>query len=199
MNETAKPRFLLILCMLFGLALAGCSGAGEEPPLKGASIGGPFTLTDQDGKQVSDTDFAGKYRIVYFGFTHCPDVCPTDLLHVGQALSGFEKSDPARAAKVQPLFISVDPERDDPATLKQYVAAFHPRLIGLTGTPDQIAKVAKAHGVYYSKGEVQPEGGYAVDHSRLVLLFGPDGKPIALLSFEKGAKAMEAELDRWVR
>jgi protein SCO1 len=199
MNETAQPRILLILSMLLGLLLAGCSGAGEEPPLKGASLGGPFTLINQDGKQVSDRDFAGKYRIVYFGFTHCPDVCPTDLLHVGQALATFEKSDPARAAKVQPIFISVDPERDDPATLKQYVTAFHPRLIGLTGSADQIAKVAKAHGVYYSKGEVQPEGGYAVDHSRLVLLFDPNGQPIALLPFEKGAEAIAGELDRWVR
>jgi protein SCO1 len=199
MNETAQPRILVILCMLLGLLLAGCSGAGEEPPLKGASLGGPFTLINQDGKQVSDRDFAGKYRIVYFGFTHCPDVCPTDLLHVGQALAAFEKSDPARAAKVQPIFISVDPERDDPATIKQYVEAFHPRLIGLTGSADQIAKVAKAHGVYYSKGEVQSEGGYAVDHSRLVLLFDPDGQPIALLPFEKGAEAIAAELERWVR
>ena len=79
MNETRKPRRRPILCLLLGLALAACSGGGEEPPLKGAAIGGPFTLTDQDGRPATDRDFAGRYRIMYFGFTHCPDVCPTDL------------------------------------------------------------------------------------------------------------------------
>ena len=88
---------------------------------------------------------------MYFGFTHCPDVCPTDLAVIGQALRRFEKSDPARAARVAPIFVSVDPERDTPAVLKDYVAAFHPRLVGLTGTPQQIADMAKRYGVYYAK------------------------------------------------
>src|SRR5690349_741304 len=138
MNETRFPRFRPILLSL-SLALVACSGPAEEPPLKGAAIGGPFTLTNQDGRQVSERDFAGKYRIMYFGFTHCPDVCPTDLAVIGQALRRLEKNDPAKAARVVPVFVSVDPERDSPAVLKEYVAAFHPRLVGLTGTPKQIA------------------------------------------------------------
>ncbi|HEU0133764.1 MAG TPA: SCO family protein, partial [Allosphingosinicella sp.] len=114
MNETRPTRLSTLLCLALGLALAACSGAAEEPPLKGASIGGPFALTNQDGRAVTDRDFAGKYRIVYFGFTHCPDICPTDLAVIAKALRSFEKSDPALAARVAPIFVSVDPERDTP-------------------------------------------------------------------------------------
>jgi protein SCO1/2 len=201
MNETRFPRlrrFRPILLPL-SLVLAACSGAAEEPPLKGAAIGGPFTLTDQDGRQVSERDFAGKYRIMYFGFTHCPDVCPTDLAVIGQALRRLEKSDPAKAARVVPVFVSVDPERDSPAVLKEYVAAFHPRLVGLTGTPAQVAAMIKSYGAYGAKAPAESGGGYNVDHSRLAELIGPDGKPIALLPYEKGADAVAAELDRWVK
>jgi protein SCO1/2 len=196
MNETRKIRFSPLLGLIAALALAGCSA--EEPPLKGAAIGGPFSLTDQDGRTVTDRDFAGRYRIMYFGFTHCPDVCPTDLAVIGQALRRFEKSDPARAAHVVPVFVSVDPERDTPAVLKDYVAAFHPRLVGLTGTPRQIADIVKRYGAYYRKEEPGVGGGYNVDHSRIAELIGPKGEPIALLAYEKGAGAMAAELDRWV-
>jgi protein SCO1/2 len=199
MNESLKSRILLVLCLCFGLVAAACSGAGDEPPLKGARLGGPFTLTDQNGSRVSETDFAGRYRIVYFGFSHCPDVCPTDLMVVGQAMRRLEAKDEALAARVQPLFFTVDPERDTPAALKAYVAAFHPRLIGLTGTPDEVAKVAKAHGIYYAKTEPEAGGAYGMDHSRLVMLFGPRGEPIALLPFDKGAEAVAGELERWVR
>jgi protein SCO1/2 len=204
MNERAKPRFLLALSAALALcgavSTAGCSEApAEAPPLEGARLGGAFTLTDQDGRKLaSETAFKGKYRLVYFGFTFCPDVCPVDLQQIGQAMRQLEKSDPAKAAKVQPVFITVDPERDTPPVMKQYVAAFHPRLIGLTGTPEEIAQVAKLHGVYYSKGEKGGESGYLMDHSRIALLFGPDGKPISILPHEKGAPAIAAELDRWV-
>jgi protein SCO1/2 len=199
MNESPKPRILLALCLCLGLAVAGCSRAGDEPPLEGAQLGGPFTLTNQDGRKVSQADYAGRYRIVYFGFTHCPDVCPTDLMVIGQAMRRLEAKDKALAAQVQPIFITVDPERDTAAVMKEYVAAFHPRLTGLTGTPDQIAAVAKAHGIYYSKTEVQPGGAYGMDHSRLVMLFGRKGEPIALLPFDKGAEAVAGELERWVK
>ncbi|MEO7826743.1 MAG: SCO family protein [Allosphingosinicella sp.] len=199
MNETRSPRLRPILSLSLALALAACSGAPEEPPLKGASIGGPFTLTDQDGRQVSERDFAGQYRIMYFGFTHCPDVCPTDLATIGQALRRFEKSDPARAARVSPIFVSVDPERDTPAVLKEYVAAFHPRLVGLTGTAPQVAAMIKRYGAYGAKEDDETGGGYTINHSRLAELFGPDGKPIALLPYEKGAQAVAADLERWVK
>ena len=165
----------------------------------GAAIGGPFILTNQDGIRVTERDFAGEYRIMYFGFTHCPDVCPTDLVVIGQALRRFEKSDPERAARVAPVFVSVDPERDTPAVLKEYVAAFHPRLVGLTGTPQQVADTIKRYGAYGAKDAPSPAGGYNVNHSRLAELIGPAGEPIALLPYDKGAEAVADELDRWVR
>src|SRR5665213_1531976 len=156
---------LVALLVLMPPIFSGCTRR-DESPLKGAAIGGPFALVDQDGRRVSDRDFAGVYRIVYFGYTHCPDVCPTDLATLGQALTRFATEDPARAARVQPLFITVDPERDTPAVLRQYVASFHPRLKGLTGSPTEIAAVAREYLASYSKKPVQPGGGYAMAHSR---------------------------------
>jgi protein SCO1/2 len=182
------------------LWLAACSGASPgQAPLAGAAIGGPFALTDQDGRTVTDKDFAGRYRIVYFGYSFCPDVCPTDLQAIGQGLKRLEKDDPARAARIQPIFITVDPERDSPAVLKRYVAAFHPRLVGLTGSAQQIADVARRYGVSYSAEKAQGGAGYAVAHSRTSYLFGPDGRPIALLPSDNGADAVAAELRKWVR
>src|SRR4051794_35151973 len=122
MNQSAKPRVTLVLSLLLGLAPVACKPAAT-PPLEGAAIGGPFSLVDQNGRTVSDRDFAGKYRIVYFGYSHCPDVCPTDLQKIGEALDRFEKKDADRAGKIQPIFITVDPERDTPAALKPWVAA----------------------------------------------------------------------------
>ena len=202
MNGMSKPRILLALFAAFGLAAAGCSPGGgarqpaNEPPLKGSSINGRFQLADQDGRPAEDSQFNGKYRIVYFGFTHCPDVCPTDLVQIGQALRTFEKSDPERAARVQPIFISVDPERDTPAVLKQFGSAFHPRLIGLTGSERQLAEAKKNFAVYAAK---EPTGEtYTVNHSRITFLIGPKGEPITMLPADKGAEAVAAELDRWV-
>ena len=197
MNETFKPRILLALFAALSLAASGCSGGPGEPPLKGSSVNGRFALTDQDGRPADDRKFEGKYRIVYFGFTHCPDVCPTDLVQIGQGLKRFEKEDPDRAARVQPIFISVDPERDTPAVLKQFVPAFHPRLIGLTGTEKQLAEAKKNFAVYSGKEPASGEA-YNVNHSRITFLIGPKGEPITMLPSEKGAEAVAAELDRWV-
>ena len=199
MNETAKAILACLLGLLGALAVAACSADPGEPPLKGAAIGGPFELTDQDGRKVTERDFAGRYRIMYFGFTHCPDVCPTDLAIIGQALRRFEKDDPKRSARVVPIFVTIDPERDTPAAIKDYVAAFHPRLVGLTGTPQQVADAARRYGIYYGKEAPGPGGGYNVNHSRLAELIGPEGQPIALLPYDKGAEAVAAELERWVR
>src|SRR5688572_27874630 len=190
MNGIAKsrlsPGFLRAFLLPLLAGLAACSSGGEAPPLQGAEIGGPIALTDQGGRPFGDAQLEGRYRIVYFGFTHCPDVCPTDLASIGQALRRFEKEDPARAARVQPLFITVDPERDTPTVLKTYAAAFHPRLVGLTGTPEQIAAIGKGFVHYYA---IEPSlgGGYVMNHSRLIFLLGPKGEPIALLPHERGA------------
>lgn len=198
--SAALPRFGF-LALLAALLLGGCQSAPvEDPPLKGATMGGPFTLTAADGRRVSDTDFAGKYRLVYFGFTFCPDVCPTDLATIGAGLRRFEESDPERAARVQPIFISVDPARDTPPVIARYVAAFHPRIVGLTGTEEEIARVARAYGIYFERQPpATPGGDYLVDHLRAVVLYGPQGEPIAILPHDEGVDAFVRELDRWVR
>ncbi|MBA3939700.1 MAG: SCO family protein [Sphingopyxis sp.] len=198
------------LILAFGAALAGCGAPGDapaaRPPLEGARIGGPFTLTDQNGRTVKDSDFAGQYRLVYFGYSFCPDVCPVDLQKLMRGLAQFEKSDAARGAKVQPLFISVDPARDTPAALGPFVARYHPRLLGLTGTPEQVAAAAKAYVITYNKVEGSAPDRYLMAHTQLAFLMGPDGKPLALLPLDdprtdvdEGAPAaVAAELAKWV-
>lgn len=181
-------------------ALAACGGAPtENPPLQGATIGGDFTLTGKDGKPVRYADFSGKYRIVYFGYTFCPDVCPIDLQNIAQGLRLFAKDKPEAAAKIQPIFITIDPERDTPQVVGAYAANFGPSVIGLSGSPDQIAAVAKQWAVYYEKRDGGSPAEYLMDHSRAAYLMGPQGEPIALLPAEKDAKAVAADLARWVR
>jgi protein SCO1 len=193
------PRPLLSLAIGLTLPLAACGQApAEAPPLAGASVGGAFSLTDQDGRAVRDTDFAGRYRLVYFGFANCPDVCPTDLATIGAALRQFEARDAERAARVQPIFITVDPRRDTPAVLKNYVGNFHPRLVGLTGSEEEIRRVTRAYGASAILGEPDQAGAYNVDHTRYIILYGPEGQPIAIVPHER-ADALVAELDRWVR
>lgn len=184
--------------LLLALMLAACQAAPSEPPLAGAKIGGPFALVDQDGRATTERDFAGRYRLMYFGYTYCPDVCPVDLQKLMAGYAKLEKSDPAAAAKLAPVFVSIDPARDKPAVMKQYVAAFHPKLTGLTGTPEQVAAAAKAHAVVYSK-EGRPDAtDYLMNHSRIATLFGPDGKPIAIVPHDGAPDAIAAELKRWV-
>lgn len=200
MNRINKPSSARSLAIAAALALAGCNAAPpqQEPPLAGASIGGDFALTDSAGKTVRWGDFAGRYRVVYFGYAFCPDVCPTDMQRVAQGLKELKAKDPAKAAKITPIFITIDPERDTQAVVGEFAAAFSPDIIGLTGTPEQIATTAKTFKVFYAKGEVQPGGGYLVDHSNVTYLFGPAGEPIATLPTDQGGAAVAAELARWV-
>lgn len=196
MNQALIRSFSLALL----LSLGACQSAiapPVDPPLKGAAIGGPFALTGADGKIVRDSDFAGKYRIVYFGYTSCPDVCPTDLQNIGLAMKKLEKSDPALADRVVPIFISVDPERDTPALVGKFAAAFSPRIVGLTGTPDQIAKVAKEYAIVVQKQAPNAEGGYLVNHSSQAYLMSPDNQPLALLPADESGDAVLVELKRW--
>lgn len=203
MNKSLFPALAAALALVLPLSLTACDSTATKPeaPLEGAKIGGPFTLTDQDGKPVKDTDFAGKFRIIYFGYSYCPDVCPVDLQKVAAGFARFEKDQPERAKAIQPIFITIDPERDTPAVLKQYVGAFHPRLIGLTGTPAQIKAVADAYLVMYKAQK--PAGpdpkAYLVDHSRQAYLMGKQGEPIALLPYDESPDAIAAEIDKWAR
>ena len=192
----------LTSAILAGLALmlASCERMPATPPLRGASIGGPFTLTDQNGRTVRDSDFAGKYRLVYFGYAFCPDVCPTDLQKLGKAMRDIETADPALAAKLVPIFITVDPERDTPAVVKQFVANFYPGMVGLTGSTDAIGKVARQYGVYFKKmPPPTPGSGYLVDHMAAIFLMGPKGEPIALFSQDQSADAIVEGVRRWAR
>lgn len=199
----APPAAHLAACLAAALtlSLSGCGPAKaplDEAPLAGSSIGGDFTLTGKDGKPVRWSDFAGKWRIVYFGYTFCPDACPLDVGRVIGGLKKFAQADPALADKVQPIFITVDPARDTPQRVGEFAAAFSPRLIGLSGTPDQIKAAADRFKVYYARGKDLP-GGYLMDHSRMAVLFDPQGKAIVLLPTEQGPDAVAAELARWVR
>lgn len=181
------------------LILAGCQAhEATQAPLAGAAIGGRFVLTDQDGRRFDSARLAGAYPAIYFGYTYCPDVCPTDMLALSKGIAALAKTDPAKAAKVRPIFISVDPARDTPAVLRQFVAAFPP-LVGLTGSQAEIVKVAKAYAVTFRPQPPAEHGsGYLVDHSRQTVLFGPDGKPIALLPTDAAAKDVAAALEQWV-
>jgi len=196
-------RLFPVICAasLLTLSLAGCGQKAPKPdaPLAGSTLGGPFTLVDKTGKTVRYADFAGKWRIVYFGYTFCPDVCPLDLQHMMLGYHLFAKAHPALAARVAPMFITIDPARDTPTVVGQYAGAFGPELIGLTGTPAQIATAAKAFAVFYQKRDGATPGTYLMDHSRAAYLMDPDGKPIALLPVDEDGKAVAAELEKWVQ
>ena len=158
----ARMIVMLLLCTGGLVWLSG--EAAASPP------GGPFTLQDGDGRQVTDRDFRGKYMLVYFGYTFCPDACPTTLNEVADALDRLG----AKADHIQAIFITVDPKRDTPTVVKQYAAAFSPRLIGLTGSPEQIAQVAKAYGVYYAETRTGPgPNDYAIESQLRSVSDGP--------------------------
>ena len=140
-------------------------------------VGGPFELVDQTGKRRTDAEFRGKLMLVYFGYTHCPDICPTDLMQVSLTI---DKLGPA-GKEVQPLFISVDPERDTTSILADYVSAFNSRLIGLTGTPEQIRAVADSYKAYYAKYVPADGGAYLIDHTGFIYLMGRSGEYVGFI------------------
>lgn len=200
MNARAmtKPSHAFFLPAV--LALAACGGAASTPEvalagtaLDGAAIGGPFTLTGKDGGRVSWDQFKGKYRIVYFGYTFCPDACPMDVGVMMQGFNRFAKTHPAQAAEIQPIFITIDPARDTPARVGEFAAAFSPRLIGLSGTQAEVDAAAKAFKVYAARGK-DVTGGYLMDHSRQAYLMDREGKPLVALAIDKGPEAVAADL-----
>lgn len=155
------------------------------------SLGGSFTLVNQDGKIVTERDFLGKYRLVYFGYTFCPDMCPTGLQSLARTLDLLKED----SSRVRTLFITIDPARDTPAKLKEYVSSFNPTIVALTGNAQQIAEIAKAYQVYYSKQETaENEGEYVMDHSSLIYLMDPAGKLIATYPEEVDPKVLVSAL-----
>jgi len=197
-----KPISIAFLALI----LSACSPQGQQQQqpatigasLEGAAIGGPFTLNDKDGKRVSWDQFKGKYRIVYFGYTFCPDACPTDMSVLINGFNQFAAEHPQQAAEVQPIFITIDPARDTPARIAEFTAAFSPKLIGLTGTQAEVDTAVKAFKVVARRGADTP-GGYLMDHSRMAYLMGRNGEPIAALPVDKDAKAVASDLAALVK
>lgn len=191
-------RIIVILAAAVLLLAAGAGGfflMNRQLSQTGATgvalVGGPFSLVNQDGKRVTEKDFLGKYMLVFFGYTYCPDVCPTELQVMTAALDQMGPE----AEKIQPVFVSVDPQRDTPEVLKAYVGNFGPRLMGLTGTPEEIASVAKAYRVYYAKsGDKDSPDAYLMDHSSIVYLMGPDGHFVKHFPYSTDAQKLAVEL-----
>ena len=202
MNTTIDPKApprralyavmgLLLAALLLGVGgfmwFSGDTGSG------GLGIGGPFALQDGSGKTVTDRDFRGQYMLVYFGYTFCPDVCPTTLNAVADAM---DKLGPD-ASKVRTVFITVDPKRDTPAVVGKYAAAFGPHVVGLTGTPEEIAQVAREYRVYYAEHRTGPgPNDYAMDHSSVLYLMDPKGAFVAPVRADQSGDQMAAALRR---
>ena len=164
----------------------------SSQPLAGLDLGGPFTLTDQDGTPVTETSWPGQYLLLYFGFTHCPDICPIGLGKLADALNAL----PAGiAARIQPLFITIDPARDTAVELKKYVTLFHPKLRGLTGTQTQIDDIIKTYRVYAQKQIIDgDEKNYMINHSSYMYLVAPTGKVIDVYAHDTNAADIAAKL-----
>lgn len=174
---------------------AALASPAARDPLA-TQFGGPFALTDHTGKRVTDADFRGRFMLIYFGFTRCTETCPVDLPVIAQALDTLGPL----AAKIAPLFISVDPVTDSPAVLSAYVASFHPRLIGLSGSEAEIAAAAKAYKVHRRKltQAHHDHGEYTIDHGSLTYLMGPDGLFLTLLPHKTSPERMAAVLRKYL-
>lgn len=176
------PLILLALALAAGAALLLLRPSAPQGNLTGASVGGPFTLTDETGRTVTSETFAGQWRLMYFGFTYCPDICPTRTGEIAEGLKIFEKGHPKEAARLQPLFVTVDPERDTPAALAEFTDSFHPRLLGLTGSREQIDAALKAFRIYAQKVPGTTPDAYNYDHLDVVYLMDPEGRPVQFIS-----------------
>lgn len=190
----ALRRALLPLAA-FVLGLVGLAGAAvyaflpERAPQATASVGGPFSLVDQDGRPVTEKAFAGATHLVFFGFTHCPDVCPTTLQQISDVLAALGP----RGKGMRVAFITVDPERDTPGSLKTYLSSFDPRITGLTGTPEQVAAAVKNYRAYARKVPGK-EGDYTMEHTALVYVMDGQNRFIGALNLMRPAEETAAEL-----
>jgi len=158
-----------------------------------ALVGGPFSLIDHTGRRVTDRDYLGRYMLVYFGFTYCPDICPTGLQVIGAALDQIGN----KADRITPVFITIDPERDTPEKLADYVRAFHPRMVGLTGSPEEIRSVSKGYRVYAKKvSDPRYPGDYTMDHTSIMYLMGPDGQFITHFTHATAVDVLASRLSK---
>ena len=203
-----KARLLRLgLTVIIGLAAASLiavyqikSDSNINSKISGTSsvvaknFGGPFSLSDHTGKEVTDQDFTGRYRLIYFGFTYCPAICPTEL----QRISTVLKTLGATGEKIQPIFVTVDPERDTVDIMKNYVSLFHPRLIGLTGTPGQIETVKKAYKIYAVKVQDDTMSDYTVDHSSFIYFLGPDDNLLQIFKVDDSVESISKTIRQFL-
>jgi protein SCO1/2 len=201
-------RGRLLTVIVAGFLIGAMGGAAALLLARGASdpnvtttgkalIGGPFTLVDQQGKTVTDRDFRGRYMLVFFGFTHCPDICPAELQVIAASLDELGP----KAEEVVPIFVTLDPERDTPEVMADYVKNFGSRFVGLTGSPEAIAEAAKAYRVAFSKFENKDAVGddnYSIDHSALVYLMGKNGEYVTHFAYGTPAAKMTETLRRYL-
>jgi len=188
-GEAVSDAFLRQLAQFGGAEMPAPSVGGVQLP-QGLSLGGAFSLTDHTGRRVTEADFTGKLGLIYFGFTYCPDVCPTELGIMASALDLLGPD----AGRVMPVLITIDPARDTQAALADYVARFHPALIGLTGTDEEIAQAARAFRVYYRKVQPPNASDYVMDHSSFIYLVGPDGRVRQLFRPNMAPEAIAAAI-----
>ncbi|WP_440635575.1 SCO family protein [Bradyrhizobium sp. PUT101] len=185
---TAFAASLIVGLLIMFWAMGGLSKVAQP-----AAIGGPFQLTDQNGKAVTDKSLKGKPTLIFFGYTHCPDVCPTSLFEISEVLRVMGKD----ADKVNAVFISVDPERDTPATMKDYLSSFDPHLEGLSGAPAETAKVITSYRVYAKKVPTK-DGDYTMDHTALIYLMDRDGRFVSPFNLKRPPEEAAAELKRYL-
>jgi protein SCO1/2 len=188
-----SAAFLAGLVLCFGVVLMVSGRLSAPVAQQVAAIGGPFKLTDQNGQAMGDQDLKGRPFLVFFGFTHCPDVCPTTLFEVSEILRSLGRD----ADRTRALFVTVDPERDTPAVMKDYLSSFDPHLSGLTGDAAAVAAVAKAYRVYYKKVPLDG-GGYTMDHTAIVYLMDKEGRFVAPFNLKRTTEAAAADLRRYL-
>lgn len=195
----AVAAFTMAIILGFGLPPAALSHeAHADVPTQSASIGGAFELTDQHGKTVKDGDFRGRVMLVFFGFTHCPDICPVSVSTLSKVMGALGD----KADKVAPVFITVDPTRDTPKAMKDYLAPFDKHMVGLTGTPKQIKKAADAYKVYFAESEAgkhKAGDDYMVNHSGIIYLMGKDGAYVQHFSYDVGEKDVVAAINAYLK
>jgi protein SCO1/2 len=196
MSSAARPLVIataFAASLILGLLIVFWAMGGVSKVAQPAAIGGPFQLTDQNGKAVTDKNLKGKPTLIFFGYTHCPDVCPTSLFEISEVLRALGKD----ADKVNAVFISVDPERDTPAAMKDYLSSFDPHLEGLSGDPAETAKVITSYRVYAKKVPTK-DGDYTMDHTALIYLMDRDGRFVSPFNLKRTPEEAAGELKRYL-
>ena len=196
MSSTVRPLVIataFAASLVVGLLIVFWAMGGVSKVAQPAAIGGPFQLTDQNGKAVTDKSLKGKPTLIFFGYTHCPDVCPTSLFEMSEVLRAMGKD----ADKVNAVFISVDPERDTQAAMKDYLSSFDPHLEGLSGDPAEVAKVITSYRVYAKKVPAK-DGDYTMDHTALIYLMDRDGRFVAPFNIKRKPEEAAADLKKYL-